>query len=57
MVSDFINEFCRCLRFTDNEYTLFRHTNPHIKQAARLVLRYWEDRDGYWNSSKFIYSV
>lgn len=54
MVSDFIDEYCGCLRLTDDEYTLFRHTHPNIEQAARVILRYGENRDGYWNSSKFI---
>ena len=54
MVSDFIDEYCGCLRLTDDEYTLFRRTHPNIKQAARVILRYGENRDGYWNSSKFI---
>ena len=32
LVSDFINEFCRCLRLTDNEYTLFRHTHLNMNR-------------------------
>ena len=54
MVSDFIDEYNGCLRLTDEEYALAQVTHPNIQQVARTILRYGENRDGYWNSEKFI---
>ena len=38
MVSDFIDEYCGCLRLTDDEYTLFRRTHPNIKRQLESYL-------------------
>ena len=54
MVSDFRDEYNGCLRLTEEEYALAKVTHPNIHQVARTILRYGENRDGYWNSEKFI---
>ena len=57
MVSDVIDEYNGCLRLTDEEFTLHKRTHTNIRQAARTLLRYGENRDGYWNSDKFISQI
>ena len=54
MVSDFVTEQDGYLRLTDEEYAEVIKMNPTIKEEARLLLEYGENKEGYFNSKKFM---
>ncbi len=57
MVSDFIDEKNGYLRFTQEEYDLAKQSDPNIWMEARAFLEYGENREGYWNSEKFMNQI
>lgn len=57
MVSDFIDEHRGFLRLTDAELEDARKTHPEIRQEARELLEYGENRDGFWTCEKFMKHV
>ena len=54
MVSDFIDEKNGYLRLTQEEYDQAKQTDPDIWIDARTFLEYGENREGYWNSERFM---
>ena len=54
MVSNFITEKDGYLRLTDYEYSNASRTMPSIKKEARIILEYGENKEGYFNSEKFM---
>ena len=54
MVSDFIDEKNGILRLTQEEYDQAKQSNPNIWIEARTYLEYGGNREGYWNSEKFM---
>ena len=57
MVSDFIDEHNGYLRLTDEEFTQGLQRHPDIKRQARVFLEYGENKEGYWNSDKFLAQI
>ena len=57
MVSDFIDEKNGFLRLTQEEYDQAKQSNPNIWIEARAYLEYGENREGYWNSEKFMNQI
>ena len=54
MVSDFIDEKNGYLGLTQEEYDQAKESDPNIWIEARAFLEYGENREGYWNSEKFM---
>ena len=54
MVSVFIDEKNGYLCFTQEEYDQVKQSDPTIWMDARAFLEYGENREGYWNSEKFM---
>ena len=57
MVSDFIDEHNGYLRLTDEEFTQGLQKHPDLKRQARVFLEYGENKEGYWNSDKFLAQI
>ena len=57
MVSDFIDEINGFLRLTQEEYDQAKQNDPNIWIEARALLEYGENREGYWNSEKFMNQI
>lgn len=57
MVSDFIDELNGPLRLTDEEFARSKESKPGLQQEARFLLECGENRDGYWDSKKFLLNV
>ena len=57
MVSDFIDEHCGYLRLSDEEHSLAKASDPEFPKEARVRLEYGADRDGYWNSDRFMENI
>ena len=57
MVSDFIEQHSGFLRLTDDELKLARSTTPTFPEAARCLLEYGAEREGYWTGEHFISNV
>ena len=57
MVSDFVDEYNGLLALTDEEFWRGKLQYPNLKQAARVLLKYGAESEGYWNSDKFIAQV
>ena len=57
MVSDYIEEYGSFLQLSDDELGAAKKTKPDIKQRARKIIEYGENRDGYWTSDKFMTNV
>ena len=57
MVSDFIDEKNGFLRLTQEEYDQAKQSNPNIWMEARTLLEYGENREGYWNSERFMNQI
>ena len=54
MVSDFVDEYDGLLSLTDEEFEQGLLEYSNLNQKARTLLKYGADREGYWNSDKFI---
>ena len=54
MVSDFVSERHGYLALTDEEYENAVKEDPTVRQQARQLLAYGENREGYWTCEKFI---
>lgn len=57
MVSDFIDERKGYLALTEEEHRKAVKNDSSIKQQARLLLEYGENREGYFTSEKFMAQV
>ncbi|XP_062520189.1 uncharacterized protein LOC134195206 [Corticium candelabrum] len=57
MVSDFIEEYSGYLRLSPEDFELAKVACPTIRQEAREIIEYGENRDGYWTHDKFIGQV
>ena len=57
MVSDFIDEHSGYLRLSDEEHSLAKAGNPDFPKEARVLLEYGADREGYWNSDRFMANI
>jgi len=57
MISDFIDEKNGFLRLTQEEYDRAKQTDPNIWMEARASLEYGENREGYWNSERFMNQI
>lgn len=57
MVSDFIDELNGPLCLSDAEFALHQKSKPGLRQEARVLLECGENRDGYWDSKKFLLNV
>lgn len=45
------------MRFSDAEFDEAKIVHPEVRQEARELLEYGENRDGYWTSDKFMTHV
>lgn len=55
MVSDFVDEHTGFLRLSDEEHSHAK--DPDFPKEARVLLEYGADREGYWNSEKFMVNI
>ena len=57
MVSDYIDQHSGFLRLTDQEYAIATATDPEFPKAARALMEYGADKEGYWTGEKFMANV
>ncbi len=57
MVSDFLDEHDGWLKLSDEQFEVAHGLDKTLKQEARVLLEYGENRDGYWNNEKFMEQV
>ena len=57
MISDFIDNHNGFLALTDAEYESAKVSYPNIKKYARDFLEYGENKEGYWNLSRFMAQI
>ena len=54
MVSDFVEEHGGYLKLTQEEFDSVKLRNPNIVPAARRLLEYGAEREGYWTGDRFM---
>ena len=57
MVSDFIEEHCGYLSFSDDELAHTQERYPNITQHARQLLEYGTEKEAYWTGDRSIAQV
>ena len=57
MVSDYVEEHDGFLRLSGTEAALAKASDPTFPMTARTFLEYGGDKEGYWNSEKFMKNV
>lgn len=57
MVSDFVNQQIGWLRLTDAQWALAKQLYPDIPQVARFMMEYGKNKEGYFESKKFLEQV
>ena len=57
MVSDFVEEHGGYLKLSPVELVQAKRTYPNIQPAARRLLEYGAEREGYWTSDRFMEQI
>ena len=57
MVSDYVEEHDGFLRLSGTEAALAKASDPTFPMTAQTLLEYGGNKEGYWNSEKFMKNV